>query len=178
MRIARKELELTKQPTSARICSLVKRCHVLMLATIEPGLAEEGLTFVQYSILASLHHGTARNPSDICNQFHHDSGALTRVIDQLAERGLLERFQATDRRKVDLRLTPQGHEIASITISMVESTLNNALGEFQSKELCTLNELLAKLNNVLQVKRRSSASRSVTRIPGARGRQNTRGASR
>jgi DNA-binding MarR family transcriptional regulator len=160
------------------LCSLVKRCHVLMLATLEPGLAEEGLTFVQYSILASLHHGTATNPSDICNEFHHNSGALTRVIDQLAERGLLKRFQAADRRKVDLRLTPQGHEIASIAISRVESTLTDALGEFQGKELCALNELLAKLNRVLQVKLRSRASRSVTKIPGAQGRHNARGASR
>jgi DNA-binding MarR family transcriptional regulator len=69
-------------------------------------LEKHGFTFVQYLVLSWLRDGIALNSKDICFQFRHNSGALTRVIDQLAERGLLERIRRDrDRRKVDLQLT-------------------------------------------------------------------------
>src|SRR5260370_31197198 len=90
---------------------LLKRAHSLMLAVLEPMLEERGFSFIQYVILSWLRDGIAVNPKDICVQYRHDSGALTRVIDQLAERGLLERVRRDrDRRKVELQLTPAGRE--------------------------------------------------------------------
>jgi DNA-binding MarR family transcriptional regulator len=85
---------------------LLKRAHSMMLDVIEPVLEERGFTFIQYVILSWLRDGIAVNPKDICFQFRHNSGALTRVIDQLAARGLLERIRRDrDRRKVELQLT-------------------------------------------------------------------------
>ncbi len=72
---------------------LIKRAHSLMLDALEPVFEEHGFTFVQYQVLAWLRDGIAVNPKDICSQFRHNSGALTRVIDQLAEWGLLERVR-------------------------------------------------------------------------------------
>ena len=67
---------------------LVKRAHSLMLDIMEPVIEQRGFSFVQYVVMSSLRDGIAMNPKVICAQFRHDSGALTRVIDQLAERGL------------------------------------------------------------------------------------------
>ena len=64
---------------------LMKRAHSLMLDILEPMLEERGFSFVQYVILSWLRDGIAVNPKDICFQFRHNSGALTRVIDQLAQ---------------------------------------------------------------------------------------------
>src|ERR1700723_4781098 len=90
---------------------LIKRAHSLMLDAMEPALEAHGFTFVQYQIMVGLRDGIAVNPKDLCAQIRHDSGALTRVIDQLAERGLLERSRRDrDRRKVELELTPAGRE--------------------------------------------------------------------
>ena len=81
---------------------LVKRAHSLMLDAIEPVFEARGFSFIQYIVLAWLRDGVALNPKDICARYRHDSGALTRVIDQLAERGLLERVRRDrDRRKVE-----------------------------------------------------------------------------
>ena len=78
---------------------------------MEPVFEAHGFSFVQYIILSWLRDGIAVNPKDICAQYRHDSGALTRVIDQLAERGLLERVRRDrDRRKVELQLTPAGRD--------------------------------------------------------------------
>jgi len=72
---------------------LVKRTHSLMVDAMEPVFEARGFTFLQYVILSWLRDGIALNPKDICAQYRHDSGALTRVIDQLAQRGLLERVR-------------------------------------------------------------------------------------
>src|ERR1700690_861209 len=111
---------------------LSKRAHSLMLDVLEPVLAERGFSFVQYVILSWLRDGIAVNPREICTQYRHDSGALTRVIDQLAERGLLERIRRDrDRRKVELQLTPAGREAIESLIPAVVDKLNEVLGDMR-----------------------------------------------
>jgi len=130
---------------------LVKRSHSLMLDIMEPVLEEHGFSFVQYVILAWLRDGIAVNPKDICAQFRHDSGAMTRVVDQLCERGLLERARrGVDRRKVELQLTAAGREAVEKLIPLVVDKLNQALGDFTTNEFVELQRLLIKLNSTLQ----------------------------
>jgi DNA-binding MarR family transcriptional regulator len=130
---------------------LMKRAHSLMLDVLEPVLEKHGFTFVQYVILSCLRDGIALNPKDICFQFRHDSGALTRVIDQLARRGLLERIRRDrDRRKVDLQLTAGGRETIQSLIPLVVEKLNLALADFSSAEVEDFLRLLIKLNTTLE----------------------------
>jgi DNA-binding MarR family transcriptional regulator len=130
---------------------LVKRAHSLMLDVMEPLLEERGFSFVQYVILAWLRDGIAVNPKDLCAQYRHDSGAMTRLIDQLAERGLLERVRRDrDRRKVELQLTPAGREAIENLIPLVVEKLNLALADFSGEEVQELLRLLIKLNTALQ----------------------------
>src|SRR5271170_3421272 len=126
---------------------LVKRAHSLMLDVMEPLLEERGFSFVQYVILSWLRDGIAVNPKDLCAQYRHDSGAMTRVIDQLAERGLLERIRRDrDRRKVELQLTPAGRDTVEGLVPLVVDKLNLALADFSGAEVHELQRLLAKLN--------------------------------
>ena len=130
---------------------LIKRAHSLMLDVLEPVLEKHGFTFVQYVILSWLRDGIALNPRDICFQFRHNSGALTRVIDQLAARGLLERIRRDrDRRKVELQLTPAGREAVERLIPLVVQKLNLALEDFSSAEVEEFLRLLIKVNTTLQ----------------------------
>ena len=130
---------------------LIKRAHSLMLDVLEPVFEAHGFTFIQYQVLAWLRDGIAVNPKDICTQFRHNSGALTRVIDQLAERGLLERSRRDrDRRKVELDLTPAGREVIESLVPLVVEKLNLALADFSSEEVQELLRLLLKLNVTLQ----------------------------
>jgi DNA-binding MarR family transcriptional regulator len=130
---------------------LVKRAHSLMLDVMEPLFENHGFSFIQYVILALVRDGIAVNPKDICSQYRHDSGALTRVIDQLAERGLLERVRRNrDRRKVELQLTPAGRETIESLIPLVVAKLNEALTDFTKAEVQELLRLLIKLNTTLQ----------------------------
>jgi DNA-binding MarR family transcriptional regulator len=130
---------------------VIKRAHTLMLDVLEPVFEAHGFTLVQFQILALLRDGIAVNPKHICTQFRHNSGALTRVIDQLAERGLLERSRRDrDRRKVELELTPAGREVIESLIPLVVEKLNLALVDFSPEEVHELMRLLLKLSVALQ----------------------------
>ena len=73
-----------------------------------------------------------------------------RVIDQLAERGLLELVRRDrDRRKVELQLTPAGRETIEGLIPLVVEKLNLALDDFSGDEVHELQRLLVKLNSRL-----------------------------
>ena len=130
---------------------LVKRAYALMLDGLEPAFAEHGFTYMQYVVLMQLRSGAALNLRDICRQFRHDSGALTRVIDQLAERGLVERERCDqDRRKVNLHLTPTGLATCEQLIPLVVEKLNQAVGKFSRAELDELIRLLGKFIDGIQ----------------------------
>lgn len=137
---------------------LVKRAHSLMLDVLEPVIEQLGFSFIQYVIMATLRDGIAVNPKDICSQYRHDSGALTRVIDQLSERGLLERVRRDrDRRKVELQLTAAGRATIESLMPLVVDKLNETLTDFSKSELQELLRLLIKLNTTLQAHVEASA---------------------
>jgi DNA-binding MarR family transcriptional regulator len=141
---------------------LTKRAHSLMLDVLEPLLEERGFSFIQYVILAWLREGLAVNPKDICSQYRHNSGALTRVIDQLAARGFLERVRRDrDRRKVELQLTPAGREAVERLIPLVVEKLNLALADFSSAEVQEFHRLLIKFNTSLQSSTEPQAAAAV-----------------
>jgi DNA-binding MarR family transcriptional regulator len=125
---------------------LVKRAHALMLDRLEPEVARHGFTFTQWVVLMHLRDGLALNASDLCAQLRHDSGALTRVIDQLETRGLVVRERSReDRRAVQLRLTQAGQQTVRLLIPLVVDRLNCALRDFSRTEVVELTRLLNKL---------------------------------
>jgi DNA-binding MarR family transcriptional regulator len=130
---------------------LMKRAHSLMLDVMEPVFEARGFTFIQYVILSWLRDGIAVNPGELCAKYRHDSGAMTRVIDQLVERGLLERVRRDrDRRKVELQLTPTGRDVVEELVPLVVEKLNLALSDFTTEEVQEFLRLLIKLNTRLQ----------------------------
>ena len=136
--------------TQLGIGYLVKRAHSMMLDAMEPVFEARGFTFIQYVIMSWLRDGIAVNPKEICAQYRHDSGAMTRVIDQLAERGLVERVRRDrDRRKVELQLTPKGRETIETLVPLIVEKLNLALEDFSTAEFNELKRLLLKLNSKL-----------------------------
>jgi DNA-binding MarR family transcriptional regulator len=137
-----------QQAYSARssVGYLLKRAHVLLVDQLEAAVAESDITATQWVVLMYLRDGLAINASDLCSQLRHDSGALTRVIDQLEARGLVQRERSReDRRAVQLRLTAAGIDTVAALIPSVVDKLNFALREFSRAEAAELNRLLTKL---------------------------------
>jgi DNA-binding MarR family transcriptional regulator len=125
---------------------LLKRAHTLLLDQLEAAVAGSDITATQWVVLMHLRDGLAINAADLCSQLRHDSGALTRVIDQLEARGLVQRERSReDRREVQLRLTEAGTETVASLVPSVVDKLNFALREFSRAEAAELSRLLSKL---------------------------------
>jgi DNA-binding MarR family transcriptional regulator len=91
------------------------------------------------------------NPKHIASQLRYDSGALTRVIDQLEQRGLLERVRRDrDRRKVCLRLTPAACDTVDRLGDLMHDRLGGLLPNFNTDEVRELARLLQRFTSTLQ----------------------------
>jgi DNA-binding MarR family transcriptional regulator len=125
---------------------LLKRAHALLIDQLEGAVAGSEITATQWIVLMYLRDGLAINASDLCSQLRHDSGALTRVIDQLEARGLVQRERSrADRREVQLRLTAAGIATVAALVPKVVDRFNFALRDFSGAEAAELNRLLNKL---------------------------------
>jgi len=149
---AREHYKAATYRAQTNIGYLMKRAHSMLVDLVEPVLEAHGLNFVQYAILMILRDGAPLNPTTICRLYRHDSGALTRVIDQLTESGLVERVRHDrDRRKVELQLTTAGCKKIEELLPAIVAILNETLGNFSATDLQELTRLLIKLNEHLQV---------------------------
>jgi DNA-binding MarR family transcriptional regulator len=125
---------------------LVKRTQQLMQERIEGLFADQGFTLQQWVVMMHIRDGLAITVADLCRELHHDSGAMTRLIDQLEERKLIERRRnPQDRRVIELSLTDSGKDVIAKLIGIVTDALNVTLDGFTRDEVKMLKSLLLKL---------------------------------
>jgi DNA-binding MarR family transcriptional regulator len=124
---------------------LLKLGHALMHDAATAAFAGHDLSFMQWIVLAKLREGVG-TATELCRIMWHDTGALTRLLDQLEERGYVERQRSTtDRRVVQLQLTPAGRRKMTELLPLVVDRLNTALADFSKAEFDQLMRLLNKL---------------------------------
>jgi DNA-binding MarR family transcriptional regulator len=144
---------------------LCKRSHLLLVERIEPALASCDLTFTQYVVLIQLRDGGTLNASELGAMLCHDSGALTRVLDQLEARHLIQRERSRkDRRSVQLHLTEGGRRLIDAVLPGVVDRLNAALAGFSRADFTLLIRLLTKL--VAQLEGSEAPAKSEQRPTG------------
>jgi len=125
---------------------LVRRLNNLMVPHAEARFADEELTFSHWVALISLRDGVTHTCSDIARHMGHDSGATTRLVDQLEARGLVTRCRnKNDRRVVDLALTAEGKAVAKSLMPRILDFWNNMLKDFSASEVTALIGLLTRL---------------------------------
>lgn len=125
---------------------LVKRAHHLAHPLVEAAFAAEAISFSQWALLMCLRDGLATTCGDAAKVMAHDPGSLTRLVDQMQERGLIARRRSqADRRVVDLALTPAGETMVNDLAPRVVKCMNDALDGFTHAEVDTLVSLLTRL---------------------------------
>ncbi len=133
---------------------LVRHSSAIITCKIEALFAEKDLTFIQYVILMNLRDELAVTCADLCGVMRYDSGAITRVIDQLEKRKLLKRQRSTtDRRVVKLAITPHGKKVVESLIPVVVQQYNEWFTDFSKEETDTLIMLLTKFNTKISDKK-------------------------
>lgn len=125
---------------------LIKRSQRLLQERIEGLFEQQNFTLQQWVVLMYLRDGLATTTADMCRDLHHDSGAMTRLVDQLESRKLIERRRsADDRRVVELSLTKTGAEVLETLIPTACNALNTALDGFTREEVKMLQSMLRRL---------------------------------
>ena len=125
---------------------LTRRVQNLTNPQAEAIFADQDLTFTQWISLMGLREGVAETSADLARHLNHDAGAISRLVDQLVERGLVKRERSkSDRRVVRLKLTPQGQVVARMHIPPIVDFWNRVMGNFSPKEIAQLIALLTRL---------------------------------
>jgi len=145
---------------------LCKRAHLLLVERIEPALLSSELTFTQYVVLIQLRDGGPLTATELGAMLCHDSGALTRVLDQLEGRELVQRERSReDRRTVQLRLTEGGRALIEAVLPRVVDRLNSALAGVSRADFGALIRLLTGL--VAQLESTATGPKSERRAAAA-----------
>lgn len=131
---------------------LLRRVYKLSLLRLEEALGEEDLSITQWIVLALLANGLASTGRDLSRDMGHDRGAMTRLLDQLEERGLLTRTRDDeDRRICNLRLTDDGLALMHGKTGTIVDTWNDILKDMDRAEvaqmIATLTKLLERLES-------------------------------
>lgn len=130
---------------------LVKRCGGLMSQLAERRFATEQVSFTQWMVIAILGRYERLTATALSEETCHDMGALTRIVDDLEEEGLVRRERTErDRRVVEIALTPQGRRYLQTGKRLVVGLLNSLVDPFSRQELETLIALLQRLMARLQ----------------------------
>ena len=125
---------------------LIRRSSNLLLPQMEDLFADLSLTFSQYTVLMALRDGDFTNAADLARNICHDAGSLTRILDQLEERGLITRRRnAADRREVSLALTARGRALIETVLPRVVDFWNTTLEGFSATEIREMIRLLTRL---------------------------------
>jgi len=156
---------------------LVKRCGGLMSQLAERRFATEQVSFTQWMVLATLGRYEHMTATALSEETCHDMGALTRVIDDLEEEGLVRRERSErDRRVVEIALTPEGRRYLQTGKRLVVQLLNSLAEPFSREELQTLITLLQRMMARLQEAAASSAQPQLRQPAAARARSATNAA--
>jgi DNA-binding MarR family transcriptional regulator len=125
---------------------LVRRLHNLVVPRAEAQFAHAELSFTQWVTLMGLGEGIAKTCAEVAQHLGHDTGATTRMLDQLEERGLVKRERDTaDRRVVNVVLTAKGRAMSKTLAPRMVDMWNESLADFSRAEVNTLIELLTRL---------------------------------
>lgn len=125
---------------------LQKRAQRLMQERIEGLFAEQGCTLQQWVVLMHLRDGLAITVADLCRDLHHNSGAMTRLIDHLESRNLIERRRnSEDRRVIELSITKAGDQLLDKLIPIACDMLNTTLDGLTRDEVKMLQSLLRRI---------------------------------
>lgn len=117
-----------------------------MQAQIEQAMEPHDLTAMQWQPLFILANGTARTSAELARRMQVDTGAVTRMVDRMEQKGLVERVRSVeDRRVVNLEVTAAGRESAQVIPKALCTVLNDHVEGFTPDEVVMLTGFLHRM---------------------------------
>lgn len=125
---------------------LLKRAGHQLAITVDRKLAPFEMTHAQLGIFLKLLHSNANTAADLARELMMDTGAMTRMLDRLEEKGFVQRTRSNaDRRIVEVALTMKGRQLVDQMTQVVVDTLNHHLRGFSEVEIDQFKDFLRRL---------------------------------
>lgn len=124
---------------------LIKQLAQTLGRELDRRMADLGLTDAQWKPLLMLHKGGCSTAMDLARSACHDTGAVTRLLDRLEAKALIQRTRsAEDRRVVNLELTEEGKRVAADIPGVIADLANQVLAGFSPEEFTQFQDLLGR----------------------------------
>lgn len=122
-------------PDPMQVGRLVKLVFSSLVRGVDSRMQPLALTAMQWEPLLLLAVGRADTVAALAREANVDCGAMTRMLDRLEQKQLLQRQRSeADRRVVNLTLTPRGREVADEIPLIVRHELQRHLAGFSGQE--------------------------------------------
>ena len=132
---------------------LMRRAHKLMSQQAEQIFQGRDLTLSQWIVLKMIDEAIVATPGEAARMLGHNTGATTRLVDQLEGQGLLKRRRENgDRRLVSLALTPEGKDMVTSGDAEMRRFFDELLAVFSPGEVTVLVDLMVRLVDRLEAR--------------------------
>ncbi len=128
------------------ICRQLKMLTSSLVRRVDVHMQPLELTGMQWEPVLMLWLKRADTVAGLARDSQMGVASMTRMLDRLEEKELLRRERSeTDRRVVNLHLTPKGRKAASKIWPIVVEGMHVHLDGFRKDELAQLNDLLSRM---------------------------------
>jgi DNA-binding MarR family transcriptional regulator len=135
----------TFQPREA-IGALIGRTRKTMIQKIDAELEPLDVSAAQWIVVLLVGEKAASSATGLCELLTYDPGAMTRLIDRLESKGILQRVRVPDdRRTIQLELTDSGKALYPKILSAMVDVSNRLLRGFSRSEVTDLEGYLRRM---------------------------------
>ena len=132
-------------PVQSSVGHLVKQLAQTVGKELDRRMVDVGLTDAQWKPLLLLQQGGCTTAVDLSRIACHDAGSVTRLLDRLEAKALVQRVRsAEDRRVVNLELTEEGKKVAAQVPKIIAELGNEVLKGFSHDEFEQFTKLLTR----------------------------------
>ena len=146
-----------RQPVSPQQAELLGSTLFLLRNDLSEAIERElargdsGLRMSQVQVLLRLGNHDSLTAGELARAIGHDPGALTRLVDQLVKKQLVERHpHETDRRALRIALTARGRDTYRMLYGLRMQVMERMLQDFDEDERYRVMDFLQRMLQGLQ----------------------------
>ena len=134
------------------IISFADKLNAFARTKLNKELNSHGLKFNQWRLIHAISTKAIYTPAKLADELMIERATVSRYLDQLEERGCIERsHNRFDRRVVDITLTSKGKEIAKLGIELMDQAYKNMFSDLSSSENKHFVALVTKLSKSIPI---------------------------
>lgn len=131
--------------------SLPRLFNDFYLEDIKKFIADKNVNKTQLRALTFIKNYGAINMTELCNMLNIEKGSLTTMIDDLVEKGYVERVNdKKDRRRYIIVMTEDGDALSDVFMIYLKKSLEEKIGKIGMEKMGSLVESMENIVNITE----------------------------